>query len=78
MILPFRYYVNDASFSRQLPTVILYRNGKEAMRQPMVDSKGRVSKFIFTEEAMKSAFDLNNLYSECKASQKAKKPPKLE
>ncbi|CAG0889483.1 unnamed protein product, partial [Darwinula stevensoni] len=35
-----KHYVNDASYSRQLPTVILYRNGKEAIRRPMVDSKG--------------------------------------
>jgi len=63
-----KYYVNDSSFSRQLPTVILFKNGVEEMRCPSFDSKGQLTKFIFTEDNVKAAFDLNNLYTTCKSN----------
>ena len=44
-----KYYINDTSFSRQLPTVILFKNGEEFCRRPSVNSKGKIEKFIFTE-----------------------------
>ncbi|XP_046675508.1 thioredoxin-related transmembrane protein 2 homolog [Homalodisca vitripennis] len=61
-----KYYVNDSSMSRQLPTMILFKEGKEVMRRPAVDSKGKLQKFFFSEDNVKAAFDLNNLYNECK------------
>lgn len=44
-----KYNINDASLSRQLPTVIMFKNGVEEIRRPMYDSKGKVFKFFFTE-----------------------------
>ncbi|XP_055595726.1 thioredoxin-related transmembrane protein 2 homolog [Uranotaenia lowii] len=61
-----KYHVSDSSFSRQLPTVILFRNGKEVERRPYADAKGKLVKFFFSADNFKAAFDLNNLYKECK------------
>ena len=44
-----KYYIDDSSFSRQLPTVIVFKNGEECMRRPAIDSKGKLQKFIFSE-----------------------------
>ncbi|KAL1124557.1 hypothetical protein AAG570_001181 [Ranatra chinensis] len=63
-----KYHVNDSSVSKQLPTVILFKDGKEVVRRPTVDSKGKLYKFFFTEDNTKAAFDLNNVYNECKAN----------
>lgn len=60
------FYIDTSSFSRQLPTMILYKNGKEVTRRPLLDSKGRIMKFYFSEDNIKAAFDLNALYQECK------------
>jgi hypothetical protein len=35
--------------SRQLPTVILFRGGKEITRRPAADDRGKLIKFFFTE-----------------------------
>uniref|UniRef100_A0A1Q3FAY1 Putative thioredoxin-like protein n=1 Tax=Culex tarsalis TaxID=7177 RepID=A0A1Q3FAY1_CULTA len=61
-----KHHVSDSSFSRQLPTVILFRNGKEVARRPYADAKGKLVKFFFSADNFKAAFDLNNLYKECK------------
>lgn len=63
-----KFHVNTSSFSKQLPTVILFRNGKEVCRRPTVDAKCQLIKFFFSEENVTAAFDLNNLYQECKAN----------
>ena len=45
-----RYMVSAASWSKQLPTIILFQHGKESRRRPVCDIKGRVlAKFIFNE-----------------------------
>lgn len=44
-----KYYINDTSFSRQLPTVIVFKNGEEFDRRPTYDTKGALQKFIFNE-----------------------------
>jgi len=69
-----RFYVNDSSFSRQLPTVILFKNGKEVDRRPAVMSNRKLEKFTFNPETTKAAFDMNNLFTECKAKLKEPKP----
>lgn len=60
------YYINDSSFSKQLPTLLLFRNGKEVERRPLVDDKSRLQPFFFTSDNIKATFDLNNVYLECK------------
>lgn len=61
-----KYHVSDSSFSRQLPTIILFRNGKEVIRRPHADTKGKLVKFFFSEDNIRAAFDLPFLYKECK------------
>lgn len=69
-----KYHVSDSSLSRQLPTVILFKSAKEVTRRPFADAKGKLVKFFFSEDNVKAAFDLNNVYKECKEN--PIKPPK--
>ncbi|RZF48642.1 hypothetical protein LSTR_LSTR010732 [Laodelphax striatellus] len=68
-----KYQVSDSSMSRQLPSVLLFRDGKEVLRRPAPDSKGKLQRFFFSEDNVKAAFDLNNLYAECKKNPLKKK-----
>ncbi|KAG1714282.1 Thioredoxin-related transmembrane protein 2 [Nymphon striatum] len=61
-----KYKINCSSLSKQLPTVSIFKNGKIYERKPMVDSKSRLVKFVFSLDNMISGFDLNNLHQECK------------
>ena len=61
-----KYHVSDSSMSKQLPSVLLFKNGKEVARRPTVDAKGKLQKFFFSVDNVRAAFDLNNLYRECK------------
>ncbi len=60
--------------TRQLPTLILFQDGKEAGRVPAIIS-GQVQKFIFKEEDIVNTFDLNNLYAELKKDKRFKAAP---
>jgi len=59
------YHINTSSLSRQLPTVVLFQDGKEVGRVPAIVA-GKVQKFFFKEEDIVQAFDLNNLYAKSK------------
>lgn len=61
-----KYYVSDSSLSRQLPTIICFKDGKELERRPTADSKGKLQKFFFSKDNIKAALNLNNLYKECR------------
>ncbi|XP_031632340.1 thioredoxin-related transmembrane protein 2 homolog [Contarinia nasturtii] len=61
-----KYHVSDSSLSRQLPTIILFKNGKEFLRRPCVDVKGKLQTFFFSKDNIKAAFILNTLYKESK------------
>ena len=66
-----------------MPTVILFKEGKEYDRRPLVGDKGRLIKFTFNavspalsslmpyalcpQDNVVAAFDLNNLFEECKS-----------
>lgn len=43
-----KFGISDASTSKQLPTLVLFKNGEEKLRRPMVDGKGKVVRFFFT------------------------------
>ncbi|XP_044763089.1 thioredoxin-related transmembrane protein 2 homolog [Coccinella septempunctata] len=73
-----KYQVNDSSFSKQLPTVILFKEGKEVMRRPIPDGKKSFVKFPFHEESIKNVFGLNCLYDEAKNLLNSKKRLKAE
>lgn len=61
-----KFSVSDSSLSKQLPTIILFQDGKEKDRRPHVDSKGKVLNFAFSDVNMLAAFDIKNLYDKCK------------
>lgn len=73
-----KYQINDASTSRQLPTLILFQNGKEVERRPYGDSKGKLVKFLFSLDNIKAAFDLNTVYKKCKENPIIKKDKKAK
>ncbi|XP_060579991.1 thioredoxin-related transmembrane protein 2-B-like [Ruditapes philippinarum] len=62
----FQYRVNTSSFSKQLPTLILFQDGKEKMRRPAMSGKGTVVKYVFTKQNIINDFELNEVYSQCK------------
>lgn len=67
-----KYQIDDSSFSKQLPTVILFQDGKEVMRRPVTDTKGKFIKFLFSEDNIKRVFSLNICYEQCKKKLSAK------
>ncbi|XP_034939807.1 thioredoxin-related transmembrane protein 2 homolog [Chelonus insularis] len=71
-----KYHVSDSSTSKQLPTLILFKNGKEVERRPYADSKGKLVKFLFSLDNIKASFDLNNVYKTCKNNPIKKKERK--
>merc|ERR1712241_1197466 len=64
-----QYHINTSALSRQLPTMIMFQEGKELGRVPAIHN-GKVQKFFFNEEAIVTAFDLNNVYKKCKEDKK--------
>ncbi|XP_022225882.2 thioredoxin-related transmembrane protein 2 homolog [Drosophila obscura] len=59
-----KYRISDSSFSRQLPTVVLFQQGKEVDRRPCVDNKGKLQKFFFSSDNVRATFGLNQLYKQ--------------
>lgn len=68
-----KYQVSDSSMSKQLPTLILFKEGKEYVRRPIADTKGKLIRFLFSYENIIAAFDLKNLYADCKSRVKETK-----
>lgn len=68
-----KYQVSDSSMSKQLPTLILFKQGKEYMRRPIADTKGKLIRFLFSQENIIAAFDLKNVYADCKSRIKENK-----
>uniref|UniRef100_A0A0R3RSM9 Thioredoxin domain-containing protein n=1 Tax=Elaeophora elaphi TaxID=1147741 RepID=A0A0R3RSM9_9BILA len=62
-----RFRINIHPTSRQLPTISLFKEGKEAQRRPAVHNR-RALPFVFTKENCILAFDLINLYEKCKSN----------
>lgn len=48
-IISNRYKVSTSPLAKQLPSVVLFQGGKEMMRRPMVDKKGRAVSWNFSE-----------------------------
>lgn len=55
MALFCRYKVSASPLSKQLPSLVLFQGGKEVMRRPQVDKKGRAVSWSFTEVGLDSA-----------------------
>ncbi|ESO84626.1 hypothetical protein LOTGIDRAFT_204701 [Lottia gigantea] len=60
-----KYKIDCSSWSRQLPTVILFENGKDKIRRPLTNGK-QTAKFMWTKENVIREFDLNQYYGDCK------------
>lgn len=45
----YRYKVSTSPLTKQLPTLILFQGGKEVMRRPQIDKKGRAVSWTFSE-----------------------------
>ncbi|OXU18271.1 hypothetical protein TSAR_014329 [Trichomalopsis sarcophagae] len=76
-----KYHISDSSKSQQLPTLILFKEGKEVERRPYADHKGKLVKFQFSMDNIRDAFDLNGVYDTCSKNpikKKDKKPIKAE
>ncbi|KAJ8688289.1 hypothetical protein QAD02_024084 [Eretmocerus hayati] len=71
-----KYNINDSSKSQQLPTLILFKEGKEVERRPYADRQGKLVKFLFSMENIKDAFDLNGVYESCAKNPLKKKDKK--
>ncbi|TKS69399.1 Thioredoxin-related transmembrane protein 2-B [Collichthys lucidus] len=67
-----RYKVSASPLSKQLPSLVLFQGGKEVMRRPQVDKKGRAVSWGFTEENIIREFNLNELYQKSKKFNKTK------
>ena len=66
-----KHHINTSPLTRQLPTVILFQDGKETGRVPAILS-GQVQKFTFKEEDIVNTFDLNSMYAELKKDKRFK------
>ncbi|XP_016095531.1 thioredoxin-related transmembrane protein 2-B-like [Sinocyclocheilus rhinocerous] len=67
-----KYRVSTSPLSKQLPSLVLFQGGKEVMRRPQVDKKGRAVSWTFTEENIIREFNLNELYQKSKKLDKPK------
>ncbi|XP_052038787.1 thioredoxin-related transmembrane protein 2 isoform X2 [Apodemus sylvaticus] len=61
-----RYKVSTSPLTKQLPTLILFQGGKEVIRRPQIDKKGRAVSWTFSEENVIREFNLNELYQRAK------------
>jgi len=73
-----RYNINTSPTSKQLPTIVLFQNGKEVKRRPVIDQNKRVFPFVFREENIILEFDLNNVFEECKKNMSKKEKKEMQ
>ncbi|KAJ8371862.1 hypothetical protein AAFF_G00299000 [Aldrovandia affinis] len=67
-----KYQVSTSPLTKQLPTLALFQGGKELLRRPQVDKKGRAVSWSFTEENIIREFSLNELYQKSKKLSKGR------
>lgn len=65
-----RFNIETSVTSKQLPTLILFVNGKEVLRKPFIDNKSTVWKYSFTKENILRDYSLNEHLQESKAMKK--------
>lgn len=54
-----KYNVVPSMTSRTLPTLIMFKDGREFMRRPLVDTRDRLVPFSFSYENIVSVFNLS-------------------
>ncbi|KAJ0002995.1 hypothetical protein NQD34_008144 [Periophthalmus magnuspinnatus] len=67
-----KYRVSTSPLAKQLPTLVLYQGGREIMRRPMVDNKGRAVSWTFNEENIIREFNLNEIFQKSKKLNKSR------
>ncbi|KAI1888199.1 hypothetical protein AGOR_G00182560 [Albula goreensis] len=67
-----KYKVSTSPLTKQLPTLALFQGGKELIRRPQIDKKGRAVSWSFTEENIIREFNLNELYQKSKKLAKSR------
>jgi len=72
-----KHHISTSALSRQLPSLIMFQDGKEVGRIPAIIS-GQVQKCNFKEEDVVNTFDLNNLYVELQKDKRFKQETKKE
>ncbi|XP_039259956.1 thioredoxin-related transmembrane protein 2-like [Styela clava] len=68
-----KYGVSTSSMSRQLPTLIVFKDFKPVNWRPMIGKNNKFIKYSFTEENVIRDFCLNTLYEESKKKGKKQK-----
>uniref|UniRef100_A0A915EHY3 Mitochondrial import receptor subunit TOM7 homolog n=1 Tax=Ditylenchus dipsaci TaxID=166011 RepID=A0A915EHY3_9BILA len=64
-----QFRINTHPMSKQIPSIAIFKEGKQVDRRPMV-ANSKAIPFVFSEENCIREFDLNNLYAECKSKLK--------
>ncbi|XP_071945257.1 thioredoxin-related transmembrane protein 2-like [Antedon mediterranea] len=73
-----RLGINTSGTSLELPTLILFQNGKPVIRRPVKNNKGKVIPFQFTMGNMIRDFDMKVIYEETKSKAQKKQEKKAE
>lgn len=73
-----KFKIDTSTFSKQLPTVVLFQEGKEVKRRPQIDVKGRVldKQRLLTADYLIDEFGLAEIYN--KEANKVQANPKKE
>ncbi|CAF1395385.1 unnamed protein product [Adineta ricciae] len=60
-----KFKIDTSTFSKQLPTVVLFQDGKEVKRRPQIDVKGRVldAQRLLTADYLINEFGLAEIYT---------------
>nr|XP_032800175.1 thioredoxin-related transmembrane protein 2-B-like [Petromyzon marinus] len=72
LLLMFRFKVSASPLAKQLPALLLFCDGVEAMRRPLTDSRGRAVTWTFSQENVIREFNLNEIYAEGSSRKKRK------
>ncbi|XP_030041997.1 thioredoxin-related transmembrane protein 2 [Microcaecilia unicolor] len=73
-----KYTVSTSPLTKQLPTLILFQGGKEVLRRPQIDKKGRAVSWSFSEENVIREFNLNELFQKAKKLSKQREGAAME
>jgi len=69
-----KYGIDTSVTSKNLPTIVLFENGKESMRRPLLPSSGgKIKPYPMEKESIIIDFNLNEKYKLSKTKTKSKK-----
>lgn len=71
-IIAEKHKVDGSIVSKQLPSLILYEGGRETKRRPLVDRRGVVAPYTFTEVNIERDFNLRDLRKVAQEKEKLK------